>query len=154
MTSLPGTAIMVDVERPYDPDLRGLQSEAGWLHASTNPLGEGDPGRFHALFGRDSLISSLQLMPVRPDIARATLRALADRQGRVIDPVTLESPGKIGHEFRPEPPRTLLDVGWPFGGEFNYFATADATSWFPTARIGRSELERSGPASRPPSAPR
>ena len=95
MTSLPGTAIMVDVERPDDPDLRGLRSDEGWLYASTDPLGAGDPGRFHALFGRDSLISSLQLMIVRP-----------------------------------EPPRTLLDVGWPYGGEFNYFATADATSWF------------------------
>jgi glycogen debranching enzyme len=82
------------------------------------------------LFGRDSLISSLQLLPVRPDLARATLRALADRQGRVIDPVTLEAPGKIGHEFRREPPRTLLDAGWPHHGEFNYFASADATTWF------------------------
>jgi glycogen debranching enzyme len=44
--------------------------------------------------------------------------------------VTLEESGKIGHEFRREPPRTLLDVGWPHDGEFNYFATADATSWF------------------------
>ncbi|HUB04205.1 MAG TPA: hypothetical protein VMA76_03995, partial [Solirubrobacteraceae bacterium] len=116
---------------PGDPDLSGLQSDEGWLYASSLPVGAGDPGRFHALFGRDSLITSLQLLPARPDIVRATLRALARRQGRVANPVTLEEPGKIGHEFRPEPPRTLLHVGWPYHeGEFNYFATADATSWF------------------------
>jgi glycogen debranching enzyme len=113
-----------------DLDLSGLESDDGWLYASSLPLGAEDPGRFHALFGRDSLISSLQLLPVRPDIARATLRALARRQGRVVDPVTLEEPGKIGHEFRPEAPPTMVDAGWPERGAFNYYATADATSWF------------------------
>lgn len=112
------------------PDLDGLESDEGWLHASSLPVGAGDPGRYHALFGRDSLISSLQLLPVRPDVARATLRALARRQGRRVDELTLEEPGKIGHEFRPEPPPNLIDAGWPVRGEFNYFATADATAWF------------------------
>jgi len=55
-----------------DPDLAGLKSGEGWLYASSLPLGNGDPGRFHALFGRDSLISSLQLLPGRPDVARTT----------------------------------------------------------------------------------
>ena len=41
-----------------DPDLAGLKSGEGWLYASSLPLGNGDPGRFHALFGRDSLISA------------------------------------------------------------------------------------------------
>ena len=113
-----------------DPDLSGLESDEGWLYASSLPLEAGDPGRFHALFGRDSLISSLALLPVRPDIARMTLRALARRQGRAVNPVTLEEPGKIGHEFRPETPSTMIDAGWPGRGAFNYYATADATSWF------------------------
>jgi glycogen debranching enzyme len=113
-----------------DPDLSGLESDEGWLYASSLPVAAGDPGRFHALFGRDSLITSLQLLPVRPDIARVTLRALAQRQGRRRDPVTLEEPGKIGHEFRPETPPSMLAAGWPGRGEFNYFATADATAWF------------------------
>jgi len=113
-----------------DPDLSGLESDEGWLYASSLPFGAGDPGRFHALFGRDSLISSVQLLPVRPDVARATLRSLARRQGRRADPVTLEEPGKIGHEFRPETPASMIDAGWPGHGEFNYFATADATPWF------------------------
>ena len=111
-------------------DLAPLLSEEGWPYASTPPVEPGDPGRFHALFGRDSLIASLQLLPERPDVARATLHALARLQGRRDHPGTLEEPGKIGHEFRAAPPAGFLDSGWPEGGEFRYYGTADATSWF------------------------
>jgi hypothetical protein len=58
------------------------------------------------------------------------LRPLACRQERRVDPVTLEEPGKIGHEFRLQTPSTMIDAGRPGRGEFNYNATADATSWF------------------------
>src|SRR6476646_3959205 len=109
------------------PGLTNLLSAEGWAHASSLSTGPGDPGRFHALFGRDSLITSLQVLPARPDVARATLRALAALQGRAADPGTQEAPGKIGHEFRDEPPPSF--VGWP-PGPFRYYGTADATSWF------------------------
>ncbi len=112
------------------PDLDAVLSEEGWPYASSPPVEPGDPGRFHALFGRDSLITSLQLLPERPDVARATLRALAARQGAREDPGTQEQPGKIGHEFRLVPPQPFLDAGWPDAGEFRYYGTADATSWF------------------------
>jgi glycogen debranching enzyme len=107
-----------------------LLSDEGWPYASTQPVEEGDPGRFNALFGRDSLICSLQLLPERPRVGEATLRALAARQGTRDDPATCEEPGKIGHEFRDRAPRDFLDVGWPGEGEFAYYGTADATSWF------------------------
>ena len=107
-----------------------LLSEEGWPYASTPPVEPGDPGRFHALFGRDSLITSLQVLPERPDVARATLRALARLQGREEHPGTLEEPGKIGHEFRDAPPEAFVASGWPPEGEFAYYGTADATSWF------------------------
>jgi glycogen debranching enzyme len=113
--------------------VRGLDellSPEGWPYASALPVEPGDPGRFHALFGRDSLLTSLQVLPERPDVARATLRALAARQGRVDNTGTQEEPGKIGHEFRTAPPRVFLDKGWPEHGEFAYYGTADATSWF------------------------
>jgi glycogen debranching enzyme len=109
--------------------LAAVLSEEGWPYASAPPVEPGDPGRFHALFGRDSLIVALQLLPVRPDVARATLRALATRQGRRSDPGTQEEPGKIGHEFRTAPPESFAAAGWP-PGEFRYYGTADATSWF------------------------
>src|SRR5919108_993358 len=107
-----------------------LLSGEGWPYASTPPVEEGDPGRFHALFGRDSLITALQVWPARPEVARATLRALADRQGRETHAGTLEEPGKIGHEFRDAAPEAFVDAGWPGEGEFSYYGTADATSWF------------------------
>jgi glycogen debranching enzyme len=107
-----------------------LVSHEGFLYASTLPVEEGDPGRYHALFGRDSLIAALQLLPRRPEVARATLRALAARQGRRSHPGTLEEPGRIGHEFRDAAPAPFLEAGWPDEGEFAYYGTADATSWF------------------------
>jgi glycogen debranching enzyme len=112
------------------PGLDELLSEEGWPYASTPPVEEGDPGRFHALFGRDSLITSLQVLPSRPDVARATLRALARLQGRTDHPGTLEEPGKIGHEFRDWPPPQFVASGWPPEGPFAYYGTSDATSWF------------------------
>jgi glycogen debranching enzyme len=99
-------------------------SDEGWPYASSGA------GRFHCLFGRDSLITSLQMLPVRPDVARATVAALAARQGVRADPLTLEEPGKIGHEFRASPPASFVAAGWPADGPFAYYGTADATAWF------------------------
>jgi glycogen debranching enzyme len=108
-----------------------LLSDEGWPYASTPPVEEGDPGRFHALFGRDSLITSLQVLPSRPDVARATLRALADRQGRVDDPETDEEPGKILHEYRPVADPRFAELGWPVrDGALLYYGSSDSTSWF------------------------
>jgi glycogen debranching enzyme len=112
------------------PDLQPLLSDEGWPYASTPPVDEDDPGRFHALFGRDSLITSLQVLPAAPEVAVATLRGLAARQGARTDAGTQEEPGKIGHEFRDAPPESFVAAGWPPGGTFSYFGTADATSWF------------------------
>ncbi|WP_028066320.1 amylo-alpha-1,6-glucosidase [Solirubrobacter soli] len=110
--------------------IEAVLSAEGWPYASAPPVEPGDPGRFHALFGRDSLITSLQLLPARPDIARATLKALAVRQGTRFDSETGEEPGKIGHEFRDAPPESFVAAGWPSEGPFAYYGTADATAWF------------------------
>jgi glycogen debranching enzyme len=108
-----------------------LLSDEGWPYASSPPVEEGDPGRFHALFGRDSLITALQILPARPDVARATLRALAARQGTVDDPETDEEPGKILHEYRPVAEPRFAELGWPVrDGVLLYYGSADSTSWF------------------------
>jgi len=79
------------------------------VYASAAAVDASDPGRFHALFGRDSLICALQVLPPRPDLARATLRALAADQGAIEDPEIDEEPGKILHEFRPVAPAWLVE---------------------------------------------
>ena len=111
--------------------LDDLLSEDGWVYASTPPVAEGDPGRYHALFGRDSLITALQVLPARPDVAAATVRALAALQGQRDDPEVDEQPGKILHEWRPQAPAWHTEHGWPVrDGELRYYGSADSTSWF------------------------
>jgi glycogen debranching enzyme len=111
--------------------LDGLLSSAGWPYASAPPTVAGDPGRFNTLFGRDSLIVALQLLPVRPEIAVATVRALAALQGVRDNPETDEEPGKILHEHWPQAPQRLIDGGWSVrDGSLLYYGSADSTSWF------------------------
>ena len=55
---------------------------------------------FMTLFGRDSMIASYQALPFGSNLAVATLRSLAQRQGTRIDDFRDEEPGKIMHETR------------------------------------------------------
>ncbi len=55
---------------------------------------------FLTLFGRDSLWAARMLLPLGTELAASTLRVLARRQGRGVDPDTAEEPGKILHEVR------------------------------------------------------
>jgi len=113
------------------PSVDSLLAPGGWAYASAQPVDPDDPGRFHALFGRDSLIFALQMLPTRPEVAAATLRVLAGLQGLRDDPETDEEPGKILHEYRPVAPSWLVDADWPVrDGRLLYYGTADATSWF------------------------
>ena len=110
-----------------------LLSPEGWPYASALPVDAADPGRYHALFGRDSLITSLQVLPDRPEVARATLRALAALQGTRDDPALDEEPGRIVHEHRRELNEHLLSLGWDAlfrDGELRYYGSADSTPWF------------------------
>jgi glycogen debranching enzyme len=77
---------------------------------------------FMALFGRDSLIASIQAMVAQPAVAMGTLENLARWQSEVDDPERDAEPGKIPHELR---------VGeWAHFGlvpHRPYYGTADAT---------------------------
>ena len=53
-----------------------------------------------AVFGRDSVLTSFQSLPFAPELAAATLRALAIVQARKEDPFRDAEPGKILHEIR------------------------------------------------------
>ena len=55
---------------------------------------------FVGLFGRDSLLPTIQCLPFNPALGAHTTRALAHWQGRKDDEKTREQPGKILHELR------------------------------------------------------
>jgi glycogen debranching enzyme len=55
---------------------------------------------FTTLFGRDSIITALEVLPFMPDIARETLGVLAEWQATDDDPERDMEPGKILHEIR------------------------------------------------------
>jgi glycogen debranching enzyme len=55
---------------------------------------------FMTVFGRDSLITGLQVLPFYPELLEATLRQLALLQGTRYDDFRDEEPGKIIHEVR------------------------------------------------------
>ena len=85
-------------------------------------LGAGTPW-YLTLFGRDSIWAARLLLPFGWELAGSTLRALAAFQGKRVDPVTGEAPGKIPHELRPTS-RESADAGAlpPL-----YYGTIDAT---------------------------
>jgi len=80
---------------------------------------------FATLFGRDSLITALFMLPYHPGIAEDTLRLLARHQGREVDTFRDEEPGKILHELRRgELARTGEIPDTP------YYGSVDATPLF------------------------
>ncbi len=77
---------------------------------------------FMTMFGRDSIFTSLQALPFKPELAATTLRALGDWQGSRSDDFRDEDPGRILHEMRyGELPAFEERPHSP------YFGTADAT---------------------------
>ncbi|MFG3691744.1 glycogen debranching N-terminal domain-containing protein, partial [Micromonospora sp. NPDC047740] len=80
---------------------------------------------FMAIFGRDSVFTSLQALPFAPDLAATTLRLLALTQGAVLDDFREEEPGKILHELR-----YGETVGFEEQPHAPYFGSADATPLF------------------------
>src|SRR6266571_2997765 len=80
---------------------------------------------FVAVFGRDSLIVSLQNMLVYPDFARGALEILGRLQATEIDDFRDAQPGKILHEIRVgELAQRKLIPHTP------YYGTADATALY------------------------
>jgi len=55
---------------------------------------------FMTMFGRDSILTSLQVLPFTQELAATTLRELALRQGTRLDDFRDEDPGRILHEMR------------------------------------------------------
>jgi glycogen debranching enzyme len=113
-----------DFDRYYNQSLADMAALRlpieGTDHLEFVPAG-GVPW-FVALFGRDSLIVSLQNAMVYPDFARGALEVLARHQARRRDDARDAEPGKIMHELRRgELAHFKLIPHTP------YYGTADAT---------------------------
>ena len=78
-----------------------------------------------APFGRDSLITALQVLPFEPRIAAGTLRFLARHVGDTDDEFTEQEPGKIIHELRRGEMANCREI--PF---IPYYGSVDAPPLF------------------------
>ncbi|WP_437592265.1 amylo-alpha-1,6-glucosidase [Sorangium sp. So ce1000] len=80
---------------------------------------------YTTLFGRDSLITALEVLPYRRTVAVDTLRLLARFQARERDPWRDEQPGKILHELRVGELARVGEIP-----QTPYYGSVDATALF------------------------
>jgi glycogen debranching enzyme len=80
---------------------------------------------FATLFGRDSILTALFVLPFNPALTVGTLKTLASLQGTRIDSRRDEQPGKIVHEIRGGELAATGEV--PFG---RYYGSVDSTLLF------------------------
>ena len=80
---------------------------------------------YSTTFGRDGLITALQMLWIDPRVARGVLKRLAFYQAKTVDPLTDAESGKILHEMRGGEMAALREV--PFA---QYYGSVDATPLF------------------------
>src|SRR6266436_5714094 len=80
---------------------------------------------YSTTFGRDGLITALQMLWLDPRVARGVLKRLAFFQAKAVDPLNDAEPGKILHEMRGGEMAALREV--PFA---QYYGSVDSTPLF------------------------
>lgn len=94
---------------------------------------------FSTPFGRDGLITALEMLWVDPNVANGVLHFLARTQAKEVDPHVDAEPGKILHEMRHGELARIGEV--PF---FRYYGSVDATPLF--VLLAGRYYERTGDA--------
>lgn len=93
-------------------------------------IGAGTPEHlalYQVLFGRDSLYTASRLLKPYPNLSKATVLALATRQGLEYNTSREEEPGRILHEARDEDDPIARDHSERFGWGWPYYGSVDAT---------------------------
>jgi glycogen debranching enzyme len=107
-----------------------IRRSASDLHMMVTNLAEGPYPYagvpwFSTPFGRDGIITALQMLWTAPHVAKGVLRYLASRQATEVDTANDAEPGKILHEARGGEMAALGEI--PFR---RYYGSVDATPLF------------------------
>ena len=125
--SAQGAAVVETSNPVFDSILRRSMADLAMLKTAT-PQGPfpcaGTPW-YATTFGRDGLITAIEMLWIEPKLAKGVLFRLAALQAKAVDPVSDAEPGKILHELRMGEMAALGEV--PFG---LYYGSVDSTPLF------------------------
>jgi glycogen debranching enzyme len=92
---------------------------------------------FCTAFGRDGLITALEFLWLKPNMARSVLKYLAERQALADDPAKAAQAGKIMHEARNGEMAALAEIPFEL-----YYGSVDSTPLF--IMLAGAYLRRTG----------